>query len=306
MSNNKTDKGKHLNLFTSKPKTKRKVSDKAFDMMTTAADKTAVDLLKTGEIDKSTKSIHTALMAAGMTPAIGNVADLTDATLYALEGEFGNAAWSAAAAIPIIGQMVAGKRALKIAKESGEKMVTLYRGNKGWTRRSMVKNRKFVGPKVVGGHNVGVAHPSAKAESFFTTTDPYYASSRAGGGWNFKLFAEMDLKAAKKSKEYFNDVGLRIFPDTKQWKASEFRKYTSELENKIRDWDKHKKTIRGQITSGKFVRTKEMPHILEFEVPESWIKKFRSKTPEGAYSGTYLFDEGLPVYFLKNVHRSPA
>ena len=95
-----TDKGKHLNLFTSSPKTKNKISNKAFDMMTAAADKTAVELFP-AEFDKSTKGIHNALMVAGMTPAYGNVADLADATLYALEGEFGDAAWSAAAAIPI-------------------------------------------------------------------------------------------------------------------------------------------------------------------------------------------------------------
>tara|TARA_R110002020_G_scaffold65401_2_gene172730 strand:+ start:1505 stop:2530 length:1026 start_codon:yes stop_codon:yes gene_type:complete len=41
-----TDKGKHLNLFTSSPKTKNKVSNKAFDMMTVAADKTAIDFSK--------------------------------------------------------------------------------------------------------------------------------------------------------------------------------------------------------------------------------------------------------------------
>ena len=96
-------------------------------METVAADKTAVELFPT-EFDKSTKGIHNALMIAGMTPAIGNVADLADATLYALEGEFGDAAWSSAAALPVIGQMVAGKKALKTAKESGGKMMTLYRG----------------------------------------------------------------------------------------------------------------------------------------------------------------------------------
>jgi len=141
-----TDKGKHLNLFTSKPKTKNKVSNKAFDMMTAAADKTAVELFP-AEFDKSTKGIHNALMVAGMTPALGNVADLTDATLYALEGEFGDAAWASAAAIPFIGQMVAGKKALKIAKESGEEMVTLYRGIPDWVRGEMVKKGKYLSPK---------------------------------------------------------------------------------------------------------------------------------------------------------------
>jgi hypothetical protein len=278
------------------------IDNKAFDIMTAAADKTAVELFP-AEFDKSTKGMHNALMAAGMTPAYGNVADLADAVLYALEGEFGDAAWASAAAIPFIGQMVAGKRALKIAKESGEKMVTLYRGNKGWSRRSMVKNRKFVGPEVVGGHNVGVAHPSAKKSSFFTTTDPYYASTRSGG-YSYKLFPELELKAARKHDFYY-ETGERIWKGEERWRTTSFKKYISNLENKIKDWDKHKGAVRRQISGREYVRTKELPHILEFEVPESWIKKFRSKSPQGAYEGTHLFDEGLPVEFLKKVHRSP-
>jgi len=143
MSNVDTN-GKRLNLF---PMKKKKVSsNQAFDMMESVADKSSVNLLKIGEIDKSTKGIHTALMAAGMTPAYGNVADLVDATLYALEGEFGEAAWAAASAIPVIGQMVAGKRALKIAKESGEGTVKLYRGVQTWERGKQVKKGNWVSP----------------------------------------------------------------------------------------------------------------------------------------------------------------
>ena len=123
--------------------------NKAFDMMTTVADKTAVELFPKDKSEKSTKSVHTALMAAGMTPAYGNIADLADATLYALEGEFGEAAWSSAAAIPVIGQMVSGKRALKAAKEAGEEMITFYRGVDKWFPGKMVKEGKFVGGKSV-------------------------------------------------------------------------------------------------------------------------------------------------------------
>jgi hypothetical protein len=149
----------------------RKTSDDvAFDSMQKAtpglsvmeADKTRADLLGY-KADKSTADVHKALMAAGMTPAYGNVADIADAVLYALEGEFGQAGWSAASAVPVIGQMVAGKRALKVAKEAGEEMVTLYRGIKEWhpskhmltsgkhkgkivrTGESMVSDGKFVG-----------------------------------------------------------------------------------------------------------------------------------------------------------------
>ena len=113
--------------------------------MTTAADKTAVDLFPPEKEEISSKNIHHALMAAGMSPAYGNIADVADATLYALEGEFGEAAWSIAAAIPVIGQMVTGKRALKAAKEAGEEIVTLYRGVDKWHPGKMVKEGKFVG-----------------------------------------------------------------------------------------------------------------------------------------------------------------
>tara|TARA_R100000008_G_scaffold16966_1_gene8395 strand:- start:181 stop:801 length:621 start_codon:yes stop_codon:yes gene_type:complete len=113
-------------------------------MKTVSADNTRAELFPQ-EIDKSTKGIHNALMAAGMTPALGNVADLADATLYALEGEFGNAAWSAAAAIPVIGQMVSGKKALKAAKESGERIFTVYRTAEKWHPGKMVRDGKFTG-----------------------------------------------------------------------------------------------------------------------------------------------------------------
>ena len=124
---------------------KKDINNQVFDMMESAADKTNVDINNYAEVPKDRKFIHNALMVAGMTPGIGNVADLADATLYALEGEFGDAAWSAAAAIPVIGQMVKGKKALKVAKEAGEEMVTLYRGVDKWHPGKMVVNGKFVG-----------------------------------------------------------------------------------------------------------------------------------------------------------------
>ena len=132
-------------MANQKKKTKKKVDDKVFDMMTTVADKTDVNLEESVGQGKNTDSIHNALMAAGMTPAYGNIADLADATLYALEGELGKAAWSAAAALPIIGQMVSSRRALKIAKEAGEEMVTLYRGVNKWHPGKMVKKGNFIG-----------------------------------------------------------------------------------------------------------------------------------------------------------------
>ena len=148
MSNKVDTGGKRLNLFPAKKQKKKlPVDDKVFNMMEAVADKSYVNIsdMSQPKVEKSTKSIHNALMAAGMTPAYGNIADVADATLYALEGEFGEAAWSMAAAIPIIGQMVAGRKAAKVAKEAGQEMVTLYRGVDKWHPGEMVEKGKFVG-----------------------------------------------------------------------------------------------------------------------------------------------------------------
>tara|TARA_R110002126_G_scaffold162591_4_gene310556 strand:+ start:286 stop:957 length:672 start_codon:yes stop_codon:yes gene_type:complete len=124
MSNIDTN-GKRLNLFPMKKKKKKVSSNKAFDMMNTVADKSNVDINNMGEVDKSTKGIHDLLMVAGMTPALGNIADLVDASLYALEGEFGDAAWSTAAVLPFIGQFVSARRASKIVKRTPKKVRNL-------------------------------------------------------------------------------------------------------------------------------------------------------------------------------------
>lgn len=122
-----------------------KIDNKAFaEMEYATADKTAVNLL--GDKPRVTKeNVHDMLMAAGFTPGLGNVADAADALLYAAEGEFGSAALSAAAMIPFVGQAVSAKKALKVAKESGEKMRTLYRGVDKWHPGEMVEKGKFVG-----------------------------------------------------------------------------------------------------------------------------------------------------------------
>ena len=122
-----------------------KVDNKAFEMMTTAVDKTDVSINKPKEKIRTSKSIHTALMAAGMTPGLGNIADVADAALYAFEGEFGEAAWSSAAAVPFLGQMVAGRRAAKATKEAGERMFTVYRTAAKWYPGKMVREGKFTG-----------------------------------------------------------------------------------------------------------------------------------------------------------------
>ena len=142
----------------------------------TKQDNTHVDLFGMKDADPRSEQIHDALMVAGFVPGLGNIADAADALLYAFEGEFGNAAISAAAMLPFIGQFISGKRALKAAKESGEKMRTFYRGVEEWhpsrhqltrgrhkgqiinTGEAMVKNGKFIG----GGDYIKDGHGMSK------------------------------------------------------------------------------------------------------------------------------------------------
>lgn len=88
--------------------------------------------------------IHAGLQAAGMSPGYGIFADIADSIFYGLEGEWGDAAISAAAATPLVGQQITSARTLKRAKDAGEEFVTLYRGT-NWHAGKMVKDRKFVG-----------------------------------------------------------------------------------------------------------------------------------------------------------------
>jgi hypothetical protein len=64
---------------------------------------------------------HTALDIVGMVPVVGTVANLANAGWYAAQGDWKDAAWSAAAAIPIEGDAVdaakLGKDAVSIAED---------------------------------------------------------------------------------------------------------------------------------------------------------------------------------------------
>jgi len=211
------------------------VDERAFDSMNyAAADKTAVNLM--GDKAKVTSDdVHNMLMAAGFTPGFGNIADAADAILYAAEGEWGAAGLSAAAMIPFIGQAVSAKKALKIAKESGEEMVTLYRGVDQWFPGKMVKDRKFVG---AGAHGFG------------------YATAK--------------------------DIGL----------------------NRKTLWTSR---ARDYVEQPKYVGRGSEKITLEFEVPKSYVEKHAHRhavTGEVTGGGMEtLFEEGLPVEFLRKVHK---
>ena len=118
-----------------------RVDKMAFEALAFAnADKTAVDLL--GDVPRVTKDdVHNMLMVAGFTPGLGNVADAADAVLYAVEGEFGSAALSAAAMIPIVGQFVSAKRSAKTVRKAMKRAVPISYGKHSGQRQDIIMSK---------------------------------------------------------------------------------------------------------------------------------------------------------------------
>tara|TARA_R100000808_G_C2150437_1_gene159169 strand:- start:1794 stop:2486 length:693 start_codon:yes stop_codon:yes gene_type:complete len=156
------------------------INNMAFDQMIASAesDNTGVSNLFGEENTLSSESIHNMLMVAGMYPGVGNIADATDAILYALEGEFGNAALSAGAAIPVVGQYVSAHKALNAAKKAGEKTTKLYRGYEKWYPGQMVENGMFVSSGKKSTRTV----KGERKKVLYTTTDKKIAESYSRDG----------------------------------------------------------------------------------------------------------------------------
>ena len=203
-----------------------KVDNRVFaEMEYATADKTAVDLL--GDKPRITKeNVHDMLMAAGFTPGLGNVADAADALLYAVEGEFGSAAISAAAMIPFIGQAVSAKKALKIAKESGEKMIPMYRGVPDWYKGKMVRSkgdeRFFVSP----GESPFLGF---KKDGIWVSNSKMYAEGYASQGWSETLTSGGGMK---RSFKYNMQTGKKMKPSILKFEVPE-----SWLNKKAKEWD---------------------------------------------------------------------
>tara|TARA_Y100001963_G_scaffold30270_1_gene41420 strand:- start:1268 stop:2038 length:771 start_codon:yes stop_codon:yes gene_type:complete len=158
----------------------------AWDAMESATqDKTSVALQ--GEPDRiSSDDVHNMLMAAGMTPVIGAPADLADAVLYAMEGEFGSAALAGVSAIPgtqLLStakwwQKAADKAKeileyqgfLKKAKDSGETLIPIYKGVSDIAPGQTIKEGMVHGTK------------AGRVPSEFTTTNLDKAKWQAAGG----------------------------------------------------------------------------------------------------------------------------
>ena len=185
------------------------------------SDKTKVSLSpKDNTGNKSSEALHSSLMAAGFVPGMGNIADAADAILYAAEGEFGDAAWYAAAMVPFIGQFVSAKKALKVAKESGEEMVTLYRGVPKWYPGQMVKDGVWVGGKKF----IGQAEKSKDPLSGWKTVslefqDEFVRSMEKPGLW-----VSGSEKYAKDFVSRFPDSRLLKFEVPKSFAKKHFTK----------------------------------------------------------------------------------
>lgn len=74
---------------------------------------------KAEEPSALSEAVHTVLDVVGMIPLVGELADGANALLYAAEGDYANAALSAASMVPLAGNVVGaaklGKRVLKVA-----------------------------------------------------------------------------------------------------------------------------------------------------------------------------------------------
>jgi hypothetical protein len=122
------------------------------------------------------QGIQSMLSTAGI---VNPAADAINAAIYAVQGEWGMAGLSAAAVIPILGDM-------HKAKKSAKKMITLYRGYDRWYPGSMVENGKFIGGPGTG--SVGSIIGDQPAKSLWTTIHPEQAINYTkGSGPVFKF-----------------------------------------------------------------------------------------------------------------------
>ena len=234
-----------------------------------------------GEPMTGSQIAHHVLMAAGLTPVIGNIADAADAFLYAVEGEWGDAAISGASMVPIAGQFVAVGKVLKIARKT-EGTTKIYRGVDKWHRGKMVKNGNFVGG---GGPAVG-----ARRYDMFKTIPPK-GSMYGSSSFDFaNEYAHININNYKHQLRFLKSNNM------------------APLKQK-------------ELTT---LINKGPGPVLEFELPNSWLKKnsikskgdisvgrqVPSKTVETPLykktdieAPTYAFPNGIPKEFLIKVHK---
>jgi|2_EtaG_2_1085320.scaffolds.fasta_scaffold00750_5 hypothetical protein len=106
MGNWELQRNRHINLFPKKKTSKKKVDDKSFDVMNTAANKSNVEKSLKGN---ASESAHAALLAGGFIPGpVGAVSDALDALLYLREGKSGQAILAGLSILPFGGALFRG------------------------------------------------------------------------------------------------------------------------------------------------------------------------------------------------------
>ncbi|WP_336689136.1 MULTISPECIES: AHH domain-containing protein [unclassified Chryseobacterium] len=76
--------------------------------------------------EASKEAVHFLLDLGGLVPAFGEFCDLSNATIYAIDGDWDNAAWSTGSAIPIAGWLSTGKKfTIKFANISNKVILNM-------------------------------------------------------------------------------------------------------------------------------------------------------------------------------------
>lgn len=132
--------------------------------------------------------VHGALDIAGMTPGIGAVADIANAGIYALEGDWGNAAIASAAAIPIVGQ---GATAAKLAKKG---IQASKQGAKQGAKQGFKQQAKQFGKEAAGSTalQTGVGFAVNSAENIKSKVDDTIRNMEPTVGANIKRYLDQN------------------------------------------------------------------------------------------------------------------
>jgi len=180
-------------------------------------------------------------------------------------------------------------KVLKNTKFGGE-TVTLYRGVKDWHKGKMVKGGKFIGPEKIFNRRDDM---STDPYGLFTTPSSSWASEFAGLG-NL-------LRTKKKIKNIKKEGFVEVDEFGEYFSKQPYMRKGNPLQveaniKKLNEYMKKQKGIFGDYSS----------KVLEFEVPKSYINKFRKETEKPGNLFGYseiFFPKGIPKQFLKKVHK---
>uniref|UniRef100_UPI001268682E polymorphic toxin type 15 domain-containing protein n=3 Tax=Vibrio vulnificus TaxID=672 RepID=UPI001268682E len=168
------------------------------------------------------EAIHLALDGAGMAPGIGIVADLINAGLYALRGDFLNSGLSLLSGLPILGQGVTaakyGNKALNVATETAAK------GSDSLTSAA----KQLDGPKGV--------HPiKARMKPFKVPCFKPSDTLRKKNKDNIKSFEQHYARQLKHQENGLNDLTIGEYLENRERYRNMKRKGTGSAQTDFRD-----------------------------------------------------------------------